>query len=171
MLTSRSTSRATSMTEWALSFAERARNIAPPRDASRPEPEQALKLPVGDTVLELRALAEDSERKQTLFAGDADAPPSSEGDPNCAVEMVFQVGRAGDDEDAAAHGWSSANARDGAATLLGSIAQSSALIGSDEGTTGLSRGRGSRRHRGCRQSAVRRAIRHGSRPEGVGGAH
>ena len=82
---------------------------------------------MGDTVLELRALSEDSERKQTLFAGDADAPPSSEGDPNCAVEMVFQVGRAGDDDDASSHGWSSANSRDGAATLLGRIAQSSAF--------------------------------------------
>merc|ERR1711871_605797 len=45
----------------------------------------------------------------------------------CAVEMVFQVGRAGDDEDASSHGWPSANARDGAATLLGRIAQSSAF--------------------------------------------
>jgi len=114
-------------TEWALGFAEKARNIAPPSQASRPEPEQALKLPVGDTVVELRALSEDSERKQTLFAGDADAPESSEGDPNCAVEMVFQVGRAGDDDDASLNGWPSANARDGAATLLGRIAQSSAF--------------------------------------------
>lgn len=112
---------------WALKFAQRARTIASPKDAASPEPDQALRLPAGDTVIELRALAEDSERKQTLFAGDKDAPAAGEGDPNCAVQMVFQVGRAGDDEDAASMGWSSANTRDGAATLLGRIASTSAF--------------------------------------------
>ena len=60
-----------------------------PSDAARPQPEMALKLPV-EHGARLRALAEDPERKQTLFAGDVDAPESSEGRPGTRWRWCFK---------------------------------------------------------------------------------
>ncbi|KAH8093606.1 M16 peptidase-like protein [Aureococcus anophagefferens] len=56
--------------------------------------------------------------------GVAAAEPS---DPNNAVEMYWQLGRSGDDDDAVDAGWPSAAKRDAAATLLGRLAQASAF--------------------------------------------
>mmetsp|Transcript_27917 Transcript_27917/g.93967 ORF Transcript_27917/g.93967 Transcript_27917/m.93967 type:complete len:639 (-) Transcript_27917:85-2001(-) len=95
----------------------------------------AVKLPKGDagTAVELRAIRR-SESPRLRFVGDAleagagaDEEEDGDEDPNSAAELHWQIGRAGDDADAARHGWAKASVRDAACSLLGRLAQQSAF--------------------------------------------
>mmetsp|Transcript_27793 Transcript_27793/g.83329 ORF Transcript_27793/g.83329 Transcript_27793/m.83329 type:complete len:575 (+) Transcript_27793:203-1927(+) len=111
--------------EWALDFAKTARDVAPPDDAIPRPPDVAVALPAGETILDLQALkSDDAPRTRFVVAGEAE---SADEDPNAAVEVVWQIGRNGDDDAARADGWRDADHRDAAATLLSRLAQASAF--------------------------------------------
>ena len=103
--------------------------VADPGEPTEPlAPHPALRLPRGDfgVAVELRALRE-GEASGTRFRGEPNAKAAEPSDPNNAVEMYWQLGRSGDDDDAVDAGWPSAAKRDAAATLLGRLAQASAF--------------------------------------------
>ena len=103
--------------------------VADPGEPTEPlAPHPALRLPRGDfgVAVELRALRE-GEASGTRFRGEPNDKAAEPSDPNNAVEMYWQLGRSGDDDDAVDAGWPSAAKRDAAATLLGRLAQASAF--------------------------------------------